>query len=165
MIRALVISLALAGSAQAQSDAEAAAQNMGLAVDLCLQELVDKDGQREGLIPRFQAAGFTIYPSDGWAEVTAPGVFGYLTPGEAQSFCGIQSSLVPMAMAAQIAQDRVNFRYPGGAPVPAAPENRAGCPILRYTAAGQGLRMTILSAGNSGECADPNSSAILFGGF
>ena len=158
--------LLFAAPAVAQSEAEAAAQNMGLAVDLCLQDLPDRDGLREGLIPRFQAAGFTIYADEGWTEVTAPGVVAYLSPREAERYCSVQAPLVPMARAAQIAQDRVNYRFPGGAPAPAAPENRAGCPILRYNAAGMArLRMAIWSAGNGGGCDDPASSAILFGGF
>ncbi|MEM9320595.1 MAG: hypothetical protein AAGA70_16545 [Pseudomonadota bacterium] len=165
MIRALAISLLLAPAAEAQSEAEAAALNMGLAVDLCLQELADQDGMRDGLAPRFDTAGFTLIEFGGGYEFTGPGVFGYLSPSEPEFFCSVQSALVPMDRAGQIAYDRVLYRFPGGVAGLPQQEARAGCPIMRYTAYGLPHRLQILSAGNSGECYERDSAAILFGAF
>ncbi|MDG4649910.1 hypothetical protein P6F26_15800 [Roseibacterium sp. SDUM158017] len=148
----------------AQTDAEAAAMNMRLAATLCLQNVRTPGG----MAGAFEAAGFVVTPGmdAGTHEVSAPGVSGLLqvrTPRE--GYCTVMSPIVDLAMANAIGR-AITVEVAPQAWVPGQPDQQAGAPVgpcggftnwdvtpivtLRYAA-----------AGNSGECIDDGTSAII----
>lgn len=111
-------SLAMASlpkGALAQSEAEAAISNFGLAVDLCLQHVQDRDP-----VEAFRAAGFQVTATDeGSFDFEAPGVSGFLSPLLLTGWCWVGSDAIPYSSAETIAFERAVFRYPDGTSGPA----------------------------------------------
>ena len=151
----------LAVPAAAQTEAEAAAQNMQLAAELCLKgfrQTADLQGQ-------LAAAGFTLSPGmdAGAFEASAFGVGLYAGPDEG-GFCKIDSGLVPVPLARAIAEAVVARTYTGTV-APGLPSDNAvaapgPCQGLTLWDARPVITISFTAAGNSGECLMDGTSAI-----
>lgn len=94
----------------AQTEHDATVSNFGLAVDLCLQHLRDRNP-----VESFRAAGFEVIPMDeGTFDFAAPGVTGFLAPLVLTGWCWVASEDLSYAQAETIAHERALFRYPQG---------------------------------------------------
>ena len=159
----LALVLTLPAPIAAQSAAEAAAQNMQLAAELCL-----RNHRSESEMPQaFSAAGFSLSPSSdtGTYEFTAPGVWGVFTTLPPSAFCSVQSPDVPLAMAEAIGRALADRLFPG-AVQEGGPEHVVGTPLapcegLQIFATQELLTLSYAAAGNSGECLNDGTSAIL----
>jgi hypothetical protein len=99
----------------ARSQTEATASNFGLAVDLCLQHVRDRNP-----VDAFRAAGFDVVPMDeGTFDFSAPGVTGFLAPLLLTGWCWVSSEELTYAQAETIAYERALFRFPQGVSGPA----------------------------------------------
>ena len=158
-----LLSAALATSAAAQTEAEAAAMNMQLALDLCLRNYRTE----AEIVPAMQAAGFEVRPSmdAGTHEVSAPGISGLVTGDPDAGYCTIQSPQVPLPMAEAIGRAVADRLFPGkvetGGPETPVGTPPAPCEGLSVFAPQQLIRITYAAAGNSGECREDGSSAII----
>lgn len=104
-----------AGPAPAQTDPAVVESNFGLAVDLCLQHVRDRDP-----VDTFREAGFEVTPMDeGTFDFAAPGVTGFLAPLLLTGWCWVGSEELSYAQAETIAYERALFRYPEGVSGPA----------------------------------------------
>jgi hypothetical protein len=164
MIRHLaLLALILPVPLEAQSPQEAAAQNMQLAAELCL-----RNHRTESEIPQaFAAAGFAVspYSDNGAFEFTAPGVTGTVDTLPPSAFCSVQSTDVPLEMAEAIGRALADRLFPG-AVHEGNPEHVAGTPVdpcegLQIFATQELLTLSYAVAGNSGECLNDGTSAIL----
>jgi hypothetical protein len=116
-LRALAVVATLAAPAAAQTEAEAIASNFGLAVDICLQHLRDRNP-----VETFRAAGFTVTAQDeGTFNFDTLGVSGFLAPLLPTEWCWVGSDRLTYAQAETIAYERALFRYPQGVSGPTAP--------------------------------------------
>lgn len=140
-------------------DLRVATQNMKLAMELCLRNYRSVYALPE----LFAGAGYRVNPGldPGVHEFTAPGVFG----GFQEGYCYIQSQDVPLAIAEDMGQRLAEALFPGqvgegnpelpvGAPVPL-------CDGLSVFAPQSLIRITYSAAGNSGECINDGSSAVI----
>lgn len=150
-------------TAQAQTEAEAAAQNMQLATEICLRDI--RNAQQ---IPgRLAQAGFSVGPGldSGTYEFSAFGVNGLIDASGSDGFCSVQSTRVPLALASAIGQATADRLYPGAA-TPGAPSSPGSgpagfCDGLTFWDARPIITVSYAQAGNSGECIDDGTSAIL----
>jgi hypothetical protein len=166
MIRAfLVLALALAAPVPlaAQTPAEAAAQNMQLAAELCL-----RNHRTEADLPQaFAAAGFSVTPLSGAGtfDFVAPGIDGTVDTVPASAFCSIQSTLVPLEMAEAIGRATAERLFADkveeGAPERNINEPLKPCEGLQIFATQDLITISYAAAGNSGECLNDGTSAIL----
>jgi hypothetical protein len=163
-VLALATTLAISIPATAQTPAEAAAMNMHLALDTCMRHHRRSDDLPDALM----SAGFALSPGmdEGTFEFTAPGVFGIIRAGGAAGgYCSIQSSMVPIAQAEGIGA-AVGERYWPGKVVPGSPAGNANTPpepCEGYTIWETRPIITVsyAQAGNSGECVNDGTSAII----
>ncbi|MFK7870541.1 MAG: hypothetical protein AB8B58_15040 [Roseobacter sp.] len=161
-MRALCLALMLAVPAplSAQTAAEAAAQNMQLAAELCLRNY--RTPQTLG--QAFSSAGFTLGPSAlaaGVTDFTAPGITGAFQTG----YCYTQSDMVPLPMAEAIGRAVADRLFPGLVH-DGAPEHVAGTPLkpcegLQVFAPQNLIAISYAAAGNSGECISDGTSSII----
>lgn len=157
---ALLAALAAQDAAHAQTQAEAAAQNMQLAAELCLKNLRDAPAIRAALAD----TGFSVTPgANGSFEAAAFGVGVYAGPDEG-GFCKVDSALVPVPLAQAIV-DAVVARTYTGTVTPGLPGDNANAPPTPC----QGrtlwdtrpvITFSFSAAGNSGECLSDGTSAI-----
>lgn len=153
--------IALCGTAplHAQDETAAIASNFGLAVDLCLQHLRDRDP-----VADFEVAGFSVTPADeGTFAFSTLGVSGFLAPLLPTEWCWVESDRLTLAEVERIGYERALFRYPQGISGPAARGGLAnGCPGLNVA---HGNRITTLEFRNAGffqGCDAPETGGILF---
>ena len=149
--------------AAAQTPEEAAAMNMQLALETCMRH----QGLESELPEALAAAGFEISPGmdAGAFELQAPGIHGVVggTPGD--GYCSIQSESVPLALAEAIGSAVGERLFPGKV-VAGAPESDAStppAPCEGYTIwdARPVITVSYAQAGNSGECVNDGTSAII----
>ena len=148
-----------AGSANAQTPAEAAAINMQLAVQVCLSNYAIASE----FVPAFQNAGFTVVSGmeAGVFEFSAYGVNGFLSPQDFANGCSVQSEQVPLATATEMAQSLITQLF-GSNAQSGHPENiPTPCPIWSIFANRRLIVVEVVSAGNGGVCTDPTSSGII----
>lgn len=159
------LALALANPAPlaAQTPAEAAAQNMQLAAELCL-----RNHRTEADLPEaFSDAGFLLSPSSasGTYDFTAPGVTGNFDTLPPSAFCSVRSSLVPLPMAEAIgravAERLFSDKVEEGAPERNINDPLKPCEGLQIFATQELITISYAAAGNSGECLNDGTSAIL----
>ena len=155
---ALLLTLA-AAPATAQSPEDAAATNMMLATEICLRH----QHQDAALPGAFQASGFTLVPGmdAGSFEFSGPEVFGLISPG----FCSIQSQKVAIPTAEAIGLAVGEHLFPNGVQ-PGQPSSQANAPrrpCEGYTiwSTRPVITVSYAQAGNSGECIDDGTSAII----
>ncbi|SDO26222.1 hypothetical protein SAMN05216196_104235 [Lutimaribacter pacificus] len=161
---ALALAAALPQATSAQSPQEAAAQNMQLAAEICLRNYRDP-GATE---PQFREAGFQVGPGmdAGSFEFSAPGgVMGIAAPAQGRSYCTVMSEQVPLATAEAIGRALGERLFPGNVTA-GSPEQQAGSPVppcggLSIFAPQRLIRITYAQAGNSGECINDGTSAII----
>ena len=164
MTRSLaLLALTLPAPLAAQSPQEAAAQNMQLAAELCL-----RNHRTESEIPQaFAAVGFSVspYTDSGAFEFTAPGVTGTVDTLPPSAFCSVQSTDVPLEMAEAIGRALADRLFPGlvqeGSPEHVVGTPLAPCEGLQIFATQELLTLSYAAAGNSGECLNDGTSAIL----
>lgn len=143
----------------AAGELRVATQNMKLALELCLRNYRSVPALPEA----FAMAGFNIGDGldPGVYEFSGPGVFG----GFEEGYCYIQSQDVPLAIAEDMGQRLAEALFPGqvqqgnpelpvGAPVPL-------CDGLSVFAPQRLIRITYSAAGNSGDCINDGSSAVI----
>jgi len=136
-----------------------ATQNMRLAMELCLRNY-----RSVAQLPSaFAAAGYTIGAGldPGTHEFSAPGVFGGFQDG----YCFIQSVDVPLAIAEDMGQRLAQGLFPGKVEL-GGPETPVGAPIaqcegLSIFAPQSLIRVSYAAAGNSGDCVNDGTSAIV----
>jgi hypothetical protein len=164
-LRVLALAAALAaGPAAAQTEAEAIASNFGLAVDLCLQHVRDRNP-----VESFRAAGFVVRAADeGTFDIDTLGVSGFLAPLVPSEWCWIGSDRLSRAQVEAIAHERALYRYPQGVSGPATPGFALEFPPVTNCAGltvAQAGRITTLIVTNSPiweGCAAPDTGGILF---
>lgn len=155
----LVLTLATPQLAVAQSEAEAEATNFQVAVDLCLTHYHDA----ASFVPMFQNAGFAVAPygNDRSYEAKAYGVSVLLTPEDFNNNCKIDAlNHLSLAQGEAIVQSTAAARF-GDKVEQGHPENiPTECPMLSIFAPRRMLIVEVLSAGNAGECRDPNTVSV-----
>ncbi|MDW4549512.1 hypothetical protein R5H32_09130 [Defluviimonas sp. D31] len=156
----LALAAAFPAPAPAKTAEEAAAVNMQLAAEICLRNYRTPDK----VVDAFTAAGFALAPGadPGTHEVTAPELWGVIEPGPEQSYCTFQSSRVPLAMAQAIGTALAERLFPGLVQT-GHPERGLATPCdgLSVFAPRQLIWIHYAQAGNSGECIDDGTSAII----
>ena len=137
---------------------EGAADVMRLAVDACLRNYRTP----HEAIPALQAVGLVLSPGadKGSWEFRGDGVFGVAEAGD-ELYCTVQSDGVPLEMAKRIGSDLAFSLFPDMVQ-PGAPEGGNGpCDGLSIFAPNQMIWLRYAQAGNSGECIDDGTSAII----
>lgn len=166
MIRLVIAALLLVPQgATAQDDAQtqAAAQNMQLAAELCLRNYRTETDLPEA----FTSAGFTLSRShDAEAlDFDAFGVSGGFVPDPARGYCYAQSGSVPLALAEAIGRAVSDRLFPGQV-AEGRPERNVNAPLrpcegLQIFAPQQLITISYAAAGNSGDCVNDGTSAII----
>lgn len=138
-----------------------AARAMQAAADACMRNY----GSPDSLIPALKKAGFSVAEGmdAGAYEFSGSGVFGVAVPGNGQTYCTVQSSQVPLNLARGIGLGlaRSIFGYSNDREN-GTPEGRRGpCDGLNLLAPQRVIWIHYAQAGNSGECVDDGSSAII----
>jgi hypothetical protein len=143
----------------AQTEAEAIASNFGLAVDLCLQHVHDRDP-----VAAFQAAGFAVTPADeGTFNISTLGVTGFLAPLLPTEWCWIESDRLSLADVQRIGYERALYRYPQGGAAPATRDTLAnGCPSTTIAVSGRITLLEFRNAGFFAGCNAPETGGLLF---
>ncbi|MBF9035315.1 hypothetical protein HKCCE2091_13805 [Rhodobacterales bacterium HKCCE2091] len=147
--------------APAAIDPQTAAINMRLAATLCLENILDPVSMPDA----FRAAGFTVVSGldAGSYEATGPGVNAIMIgTGQGDGYCAIQSVLVNLATANAIGAAITE----GRGFTPGSPEGQAGqppgiCDGFTNWNTRPVITLSYAGAGNSGECIDDGSSAII----
>ena len=149
----------------AQTAAEAAAQNMQLAVETCLRHYHD-----EAALPQALATvGFGVTPAEegveGLYQIEAPGLWGLVSDTPQNGYCTVQSTLVPLATAEAIGRAVTHRLFPGKVEEGSA-ERQVGtaplpCEGLSVFAPRQLISLRYAQAGNSGECINDGTSAVI----
>lgn len=143
---------------------EAAASNLALAIDLCLQNVRGRDA-----VDDFRAAGFTVTPMDeGTFGVDAYGVEGWLAPLLVLGWCWMGSERLPYQDVARIAHERALFRFPQGVSGP--PERafsselvpNARCAGFNVAHANRVFTLVITNAPHWEGCDDPATGGVEF---
>ena len=138
---------------------EAVVANFGLAVDLCLQHLRDRNP-----VDAFRTAGFEVTPADeGTFDFMAYGVEGYLAPLTLEQWCWVQSDALDFATVQRIGHERALFRYPQG--VAGAPRTGAtadGCPSLNVAHANRLWTLGFKNVPFWEGCDRPETGGIMF---
>lgn len=152
-----------AGALKAQPQSEAAAQNMQRASDLCLREYCNA----AALPQAFVAASFNLAPGRdvGTFNFEAPGVSALFVTDPAQVYGTVQFEGAALAMDNATGLALSNRLFPGMGQ-PGGPEALVGTPVGPFDGlsilAPQGLiRISRAAAGNSGECLNDGTSAII----
>ena len=157
---ALASLLALAAlPAAAQTPEDAAATNMMLATEICLRHQ-----HRDAALPgALQAAGFTVTPGldAGSHDIQGPELSGIVAPG----YCTFQSPRVAIPTAEAIGMAVGRHLFPNGVE-PGQPSSQANAPrrpCEGYTiwSTRPVITVSYAQAGNSGECIDDGTSAII----
>lgn len=148
-----------AGALKAQTQSEAAEQNMPLAAELCLSEYRNADA----LPQSFVAAGFDLTPGRDVSTFIfdVPDVTELFVTDPAQGYCSMQSE----AMANDIDLALSNRLFPGMRQS-GGPETPIGTPVgpcdgLPIFAQPGLIRISYAAAGNSGECLNDGTNAII----
>lgn len=114
------------------------------------------------VLPALEAAGMVLSPgldAGSW-DFAGNGVNGVVIPGD-ELFCSIQSSEVPLDAAQSMSSDLAYALFPDMIQ-PGAPEGGKGpCDGLSIFAPRQLIWMRYAHAGNSGECINDGTSAII----
>ena len=146
----------------AQTPEEAAAMNMQLAVETCMRH----QKQADQLPAALEAAGYSVSPGmdESTFDFSAPGVTG-LVQTDGTGYCSIQSTMVPLDLAEAIGAAVGERLFPGNV-TPGSPAGDASTPpepCEGYTIWETQPIITVsyAQAGNSGECADDGTSAII----
>jgi hypothetical protein len=156
------LSAALPPQAQA-GNLRVATQNMRLAMEICLRNYHD-----EATLPdAFRTAGYTLSAGieTGFYDFEGPGIWGGFSTDTNSGYCYVQSGDVPLALAEELGLklarslfgDKVEFgnpELPIGQPAPL-------CDGLSIFAPRQLIRITYSAAGNSGECLNDGTSAVI----
>ena len=162
MNRALGISLlALAAATQAiaQTAQDAAAANMMLATETCIRHQ-NRSAEMPGA---FQQVGYTVTPGldAGFFDISAPELTGLIGP----NYCTFQTTTLGIPTADAIGLAVAEYLYPGGVQPgqPASLANAPPAPCEGYTiwSARPVISVTYAQAGNSGECINDGTSAII----
>ena len=147
----------------AQSPEEAAAMNMQLALETCMRH----QGRENALPAAFQAAGFEVTPAQdaGDYQFEAPGVWGYIAGETGGGYCTVQSARVPLALAETIGTAVGERLFPGqvtpGSPAGNAATPPAPCEGYSIWDTRPVITVSYAQAGNSGECVNDGTSAII----
>lgn len=135
-----------------------ASATMGAAVEACLRNYRTPDQA----LPALEAAGLRLTPGmdAGTWEFSGGGVHGIVVPGD-QLYCSIQSGKVPLDAARVLGSDLAYSLFPDMVQ-PGAPEGGTGpCDGLSIFAPRQMIWLRYAQAGNSGECINDGTSAII----
>jgi hypothetical protein len=111
--------------------------------------------------PALEAAGMTLSPMEGETfEISGPDVWGIVTAGT-ELYCTVQSTEVPLEIAQEIGGDLAHALFPDLVQ-PGAPEGGQGpCDGYSIFAPRQLIWLHYAQAGNSGECINDGTSAII----
>lgn len=133
--------------------------NMQLAAELCLKNYRTPDAMADA----FAAAGFTLAPGmdAGSYEVSAPEMWGIVSPGQGESYCNIQSQAVPLSTAQAIGTALGDRLFPGMASQGSPEGGHGPCDGISILAPQRMIWISYSQAGNSGECIDDGTSAIV----
>ncbi|MDU8944609.1 hypothetical protein [Ovoidimarina sediminis] len=155
----LLLATFLAAPATAQTPQDAATANMMLATEICLRH----QHQDAALPGALQAAGFTVTPGldQGSYDIQAPELFGVIAPG----YCTFQSQRLPIATAEAIGLAVGEYLFPNGVQ-PGQPSSQANAPRLpcegfTVWSTRPVITVSYAQAGNSGECVNDGTSAII----
>ncbi|WP_172299309.1 hypothetical protein [Pseudoruegeria sp. HB172150] len=141
-----------------EPEAPAPAELMRAATEACLRNYRTPDDIPGAL----EAAGLTLAPgmdADSY-DVSGPGLWGIAAPSEL--YCTFQSRDLPLADAKAMGTDLANTLFPGMIQE-GHPERGMGSPCdgLSIFAPQSLIWLHYAQAGNSGECVDDGSSAII----
>lgn len=156
----LSIAFSNVSSAYAQN-LSPAARAMQAAADACMRNY----GSPDHLVPALRDAGFAVTPGmdAGSYEFSGFGVFGVVVAENSRTFCSVQSPQVPLELARGIGLGlaRSIFGYNSNTEN-GTPEGRRGpCDGLNLLAPQRVIWIHYAQAGNSGECVEDGSSAII----
>lgn len=146
------------GQAGAAEPAPSVAGLMRAATEACLRNYRTP----EEIPAALEAAGLTLVPGmdAGTSEVSGPGIWGVVAPGEL--YCTFQSPNLSLADAKALGDDLANSLFPGMVQ-PGHPERgmASDCDGLSIFAPQSLIWIHFAQAGNSGECIDDGTSAII----
>ncbi len=168
MIRVLLCSAALIMAthqpAQAVGALVAATKNMSLAAEICLRNYRTETG----LPDAFRTAGFSISAGldAGFFNFEGPQVWGGFSTDTTKGYCYVQSGDVSLVIAEEMGLRLANTLFGEDVVELGNPELPVGqpappCDGLSIFAPQQLIRITYSAAGNSGECLNDGSSAII----
>jgi hypothetical protein len=154
--------LTIGSGSSAAADLRVSTQNMRLALELCLRNSRDT-----GALPQvFGQAGFNVFQSDGtYWEFSAPGIFGGFSTASQGASCNVQSQDVPLRIAEEMGLKLAQSLFPGKVEL-GSPERNTNtppgpCEGMLIFAPRQLLVLSYSAAGNSGECLNDGTSAVL----
>lgn len=138
-----------------------AARAMQTAADACMRNY----GAPDSIPTALRKAGFSVTNGmdPGSWEFSGSGVNGVAVAGRGETYCSIQSAQVPLSLARGIGLGlaRSVFGYKS-AKENGTPEGRRGaCDGLNLLAPQRVIWIHYAQAGNSGECVDDGTSAII----
>ncbi len=141
-----------------EPDTTGPAATMRAVLEACLRNYPEP----KRALPALEAAGMTLSPTGdlhSW-EMSGEGVFGNVDVS-GEIYCSIQSQSVPLETAQAIGTELANSLFPNLVQ-PGAPEGGNGpCDGLSIFAPRQMLWLRYAHAGNSGECINDGTSAII----
>lgn len=149
------------GSATLAQGLTPAAKAMYAASAACMRNY----GSPEHVILDLQKAGFALAPGmdPGTHEFSGAGVYGIALTEPGQTYCVVQSTQVPLATARaiglQLAQSIFGYRSSAENGTPEG--GRGPCDGLNLLAPQRVIWIHYSQAGNSGECVDDGTSAII----
>lgn len=141
----------------------AATKNMHLAAELCLRNY-----RSEAALPdAFRAAGFSVTEGldAGYYDFEGPQVWGGFSANPDEGYCYVQSADVPLAIAEEMGERLSRELFPDMVQM-GKPEHTVGttvppCDGLHIFAPQSLITVSYSAAGNSGECLNDGSSAIV----
>lgn len=141
-------------SAEGSGDANPALFYMKEAAKFC----VGNFGRPDLVEGALRSAGFALTPGmdAGTFEARAPGVYALVDVSSSRTYCSIQSQEVALSEAREIGVAVMNRFFPS-----AAKSGPGACDGLSVNRFQPPLRMSFAQAGNSGECVDDGTSAIV----